>query len=60
MSTDGYEHSEYWYDYTRNDPNRENPFKKMTVDTEKYLDFVAGELALQVVTMQNFLEDYQN
>jgi len=40
MTTDGYEHSEYWYDYTRNDPNRENPFKKMTVDTEKYLDFV--------------------
>ena len=42
MTTDGYEHSEYWYDYTRNDPNRENPFKKMTVDTKKYLDFVAG------------------
>ena len=42
MSTDGYEHSEYWYDYTRNDPNREHPFKKMTVDTEKYLDFVHG------------------
>ena len=40
MTTDGYEHSEYWYDYTRNDPNRENPFKKMPVDTEKYLDFV--------------------
>jgi NTP pyrophosphatase (non-canonical NTP hydrolase) len=41
MSTyDEYEHSEYWYDYTRNDPNRENPFKKMPVDTEKYLDFV--------------------
>ena len=40
MTTDGYEHSEYWYDYTRNDPNRENPFKKMTVDTKKYLDFV--------------------
>ena len=40
MTTDGYEHSEYWYDYTRNDPNRETPFKKMTVDTEKYLDFV--------------------
>ena len=38
--TDEYEHSEYWYDYTRNDPNRENPFKKMPVDTEKYLDFV--------------------
>ena len=34
------EHSEFWYDYTRNDPNRENPFKKMPVDTEKYLDFV--------------------
>ena len=40
MTTDRYEHSEYWYDYTRNDPNRENPFKKMPVDTEKYLDFV--------------------
>ena len=40
MTTDDYEHSEYWYDYTRNDPNRENPFKKMPVDTEKYLDFV--------------------
>ena len=40
MTTDGYEQSEYWYDYTRNDPNRENPFKKMPVDTEKYLDFV--------------------
>ena len=40
MTTDGYEHSEYWYDYTRNDPNRENPFNKMPVDTEKYLDFV--------------------
>ena len=40
MTADGYEHSEYWYDYTRNDPNRENPFKKMPVDTEKYLDFV--------------------
>ena len=43
MSTyDEPEHSEFWYDYTRNDPNRENTFKKMTVDTEKYLDFVAG------------------
>ena len=43
MSTyDEPEHSEFWYDYTRNDLNRENPFKKMTVDTEKYLDFVAG------------------
>ena len=41
MSTyDEPEHSEFWYDYTRNDPNRANPFKKMPVDTEKYLDFV--------------------
>ena len=40
MTTDEYEHSEYWYDYTGNDPNRKNPFKKMPVDTEKYLDFV--------------------
>ena len=21
-----YEHSKYWYDYTRNDPNAKNPF----------------------------------
>ena len=52
------EHSDAYYDYKRNDPDRENPFtdpkdraraervvsgiSKMTVDTEKYLDFVAG------------------
>jgi hypothetical protein len=52
------EHSDAWYDYKRNDPNAENPFvdprdreraekvvsgtSKMSVDTEKYLDFVAG------------------
>ena len=52
------EHSDSYYDYKRNDPNRENPFtdpkdreraervvsgiSKMTVDTEKYLDFVDG------------------
>ena len=26
INTDGYEHSEYWYDYTRNDPDMPNPF----------------------------------
>ena len=25
-NTDGYEHSEHWYDYTRNDPDMPNPF----------------------------------
>ena len=25
-TTDGYEHSSFWYDYTRNDPNAVNPF----------------------------------
>ena len=25
-TTDGYIHSDAWYDYTRNDPDRENPF----------------------------------
>ena len=25
-TTDGYEHSSYWYDYTRNDPDMPNPF----------------------------------
>ena len=52
------EHSDAWYDYKRNDPNAKNPFvdprdreraekvvsgtSKMSVDTEKYLDFVSG------------------
>ena len=52
------EHSDSYYDYKRNDPNRENPFtdpkdraraervvsgiSKMNVDTEKYLEFVEG------------------
>ena len=51
-------HSAAWYDYKRNDPNAKNPFvdprdreraervvsgmSKKNVDTEKYLDFVAG------------------
>ena len=26
IRTDNIEHSEYWYDYTRNDPDAENPF----------------------------------
>jgi len=26
VNLDAYEHSDAWYDYTRNDPNRENPF----------------------------------
>jgi hypothetical protein len=25
-STDGYNHSDSWYDYKRNNPNAENPF----------------------------------
>ena len=52
------EHSDAYYDYKRNDPDRENPFtdpkdraraervvsgiSKVNVDTEKYLDFVEG------------------
>ena len=52
------EHSDAYYDYKRNDPDRENPFtdpkdraraervvsgiSKMNVDTEKYLEFVKG------------------
>ena len=26
IRTDNIEHSDYWYDYTRNDPDAENPF----------------------------------
>ena len=56
------EHSDSYYDYKRNDPDRENPFtdpkdraraervvsgvSKMTVDTEKYLEFVTGVTSL--------------
>ena len=53
------EHSDAYYDYKRDDPDRENPFTdpkdraraervvsglvgKVTVDTEKYLEFVEG------------------
>ena len=52
------EHSDAYYDYKRNDPDRENPFtdpkdraraervvsgiSKVNVDTEKYLEFVEG------------------
>ena len=33
------EHSEHYYDYTRNDPNRENPFKKQNgVTYSEYLN----------------------
>ena len=33
------EHSKYWYDYTRNDPNRENPFENDGLDYE--VDYMA-------------------
>ena len=29
-----YEHSKYYYDYTRNDPDRENPFENDGLDYE--------------------------
>ena len=29
-----YEHSNYWYDYTRNDPNAKNPFENDGLDYE--------------------------
>ena len=34
-----YEHSKYWYDYTRNDPDRENPFEDDGLDYE--VDYMA-------------------
>ena len=33
-SVDGRGHSEHYYDYTRNDPNRPNPFSKEELDKE--------------------------
>jgi len=33
-ATDGYEHSQHWYDYTRNDPDAVNPFDKISLNTE--------------------------
>ena len=32
------EHSKYYYDYDRNDPNRENPFKKSVKLKEPYFE----------------------
>ncbi len=60
------EHSDSYYDYKRNDPDRENPFtdpkdraraervvsgiSKMNVDTEKYLEFVEGVTSDEIET----------
>lgn len=32
------EHSAYYYDYDRNDPNRKNPFMELTVDEDGILN----------------------
>ena len=44
------EHSDYWYDYTRNDPNRENPFTD-PVDRAR-----AEELKINIPSEVNYAE----
>ena len=51
------EHSDYWYDYTRNDPNRENPFTD-PVDRAR-ADRVVGkaeELNINIPSEVNYAE----
>ena len=67
------EHSDSYYDYKRNDPDRENPFTdpkdraraervvsglsgKVNVDTEKYLEFVAGVTSLPSTDLAALLQ----
>ena len=66
------EHSDAYYDYKRNDPDRENPFtdpkeraraervvsgiSKVNVDTEKYLEFVEGVTSDESLHLASLLQ----
>ena len=66
------EHSDAYYDYKRNDPDRENPFtdpkdraraervvagiSKVNVDTEKYLEFVEGVTSNESLHLASLLQ----
>ena len=47
-SVDGKDHSEYWYEYDRNDPNRSNPFKVNKWILPVELDGLTGDCYIQL------------
>jgi hypothetical protein len=49
FSVNGQSHSEYWYDYDRNDPNRKNPFS--SVESQSYIGW-------QDVSEEKFSEEF--
>ena len=57
-TTDGYEHSEYWYDYTRNDPNAKNPFTEdIKINTKVDQTKPMQELSINKSDYKKYEED---
>ena len=57
-TTDGYEHSEYWYDYTRNDPNAKNPFTEdIKINTKVDQSESMRELSINKSDYRKYEED---
>ena len=57
-TTDGYEHSEYWYDYTRNDPNAKNPFTEdIKINTKVDQSKPMQELSINKSDYKKYEED---
>ena len=57
-TTDGYEHSEYWYDYTRNDPNAKNPFTEdIKINTKVDQSESMRELSINKSEYKKYEED---
>jgi len=58
VTADGYEHSEYWYDYTRNDPNAKNPFiEDMVINTKVDQSESMRELSINKSEYKKYEED---
>ena len=57
-TTDGYEQSEYWYDYTRNDPNAKNPFTEdIKINTKVDQSESMRELSINKSEYKKYEED---
>ena len=58
VTADGYEHSEYWYDYTRNDPNAKNPFTEdIKINTKVDQSESMRELSINKSEYKKYEED---
>jgi len=57
-TVDGYEHSDYWYDYTRNDPNAKNPFTEdIKINTKVDQSESMRELSINKSDYRKYEED---